>query len=297
MEFKKATKINRKLRLALTGPTGAGKTYSALAIASGLSQKVALIDTEHESSTNYADDHDFSLLVLKNFNPHNYIDALAKAAENKFEVVIIDSLSHAWNGKGGALELVDQAAARNKSNSFSSWREVTPLQNRLIDSIVSAPFHVIATMRSKMESQMQQNPVTNRMEIKKLGMAPIQRDGVEYEFDLVGEIDAQHRLIFTKSRIKSFADRMITNPGADIGKEILAWLSSGKPQELAEPKITEPQRKKLFSMLTTMEKEGTILGTFKDDLKTRYQIESSKDLTMAQATEVIEILTQLQKVN
>ena len=90
---------------------------------------------------------------------------------------------------------------------------------------------------------------------------------------------------------------MITNPGADIGKEILAWLSSGKPQEPAEPKITEPQRKKLFSMLTTMEKEGTILGTFKDDLKTRYQIESSKDLTMAQATEVIEILTQLQKVN
>jgi len=297
MEFKKATKINRKLRLALTGPTGAGKTYSALAIASGLSKKVALIDTEHESSTNYADDHDFDLLVLKNFNPQNYIDALAKAAEHKFEVVIIDSLSHAWCGKGGALELVDQAAARNKGSSFTSWREVTPLQNRLIDAIVSAPFHVIATMRSKMESQMQQNPDTNRMEIKKLGMAPIQRDCVEYEFDLVGEIDAQHRLIFTKSRIKSFADRMIVNPGADIGKEILAWISSGKPQEPEELKITEPQRKKLFSMLTTMEKEGKILGSFKEDLKTRYQIESSKDLTMSQATEVIEILTQLQKVN
>lgn len=291
MEFKKATKINRKLRLALTGPTGAGKTYSALAIASGLSDKVALIDTEHESSTNYADDFDFSVLVLKHFSPQNYIEALNEAAD-KFEVVVIDSLSHAWNGKGGALEMVDQVAARNKGNTFSSWREVTPWQNRLIDAIVSAPFHVIATMRSKMESQMILNPENNKTEIKKLGMAPIQRDGVEYEFDIVGEIDAQHRLIFTKSRIKSFADRLIENPGADIGKEILAWLSSGKN---AEPRITEQQRKKLFAMLTSMEKEGKIIGSFKEDLRTKYHVESSKDLTVSQADEVIGILTSLQQ--
>jgi hypothetical protein len=291
MEFKKATKINRKLRLALTGPTGAGKTYSALAIASGLSDKVALIDTEHESSTNYADDFDFSVLVLKHFSPQNYIEALKEAAD-KFEVVVIDSLSHAWNGKGGALEMVDQVAARNKGNTFSSWREVTPWQNRLIDAIVSAPFHVIATMRSKMESQMILNPENNRTEIKKLGMAPIQRDGVEYEFDIVGEIDAQHRLIFTKSRIKSFADRLIENPGADIGKEILAWLSSGKNDE---PRITEQQRKKLFAMLTSMEKEGKIIGSFKEDLRNKYHVESSKDLTVSQADEVIGILTSLQQ--
>lgn len=291
MEFKKATKINRKLRLALTGPTGAGKTYSALAIASGLSDKVALIDTEHESSTNYADDFDFSVLVLKHFSPQNYIEALKEAAD-KFEVVVIDSLSHAWNGKGGALEMVDQVAARNKGNTFSSWREVTPWQNRLIDAIVSAPFHVIATMRSKMESQMILNPENNKTEIKKLGMAPIQRDGVEYEFDIVGEIDAQHRLIFTKSRIKSFADRLIENPGADIGKEILAWLSSGKN---AEPRITEQQRKKLFAMLTSMEKEGKIIGSFKEDLRNKYHVESSKDLTVSQADEVIGILTSLQQ--
>lgn len=291
MEFKKATKINRKLRLALTGPTGAGKTYSALAIASGLSDKVALIDTEHESSTNYADDFDFSVLVLKHFSPQNYIEALKEAAD-KFEVVVIDSLSHAWNGKGGALEMVDQVAARNKGNTFSSWREVTPWQNRLIDAIVSAPFHVIATMRSKMESQMILNQENNKTEIKKLGMAPIQRDGVEYEFDIVGEIDAQHRLIFTKSRIKSFADRLIENPGADIGKEILAWLSSGKN---AEPRITEQQRKKLFAMLTSMEKEGKIIGSFKEDLRTKYHVESSKDLTVSQADEVIGILTSLQQ--
>lgn len=291
MEFKKATKINRKLRLALTGPTGAGKTYSALAIASGLSDKVALIDTEHESSTNYADDFDFSVLVLKHFSPQNYIEALKEAAD-KFEVVVIDSLSHAWNGKGGALEMVDQVAARNKGNTFSSWREVTPWQNRLIDAIVSAPFHVIATMRSKMESQMILNPENNKTEIKKLGMAPIQRDGVEYEFDIVGEIDAQHRLIFTKSRIKSFADRLIENPGADIGKEILAWLSSGKN---TEPRITEQQRKKLFAMLTSMEKEGKIIGSFKEDLRNKYHVESSKDLTVSQADEVIGILTSLQQ--
>lgn len=292
MEFKKATKINRKLRLALTGPTGSGKTYSALAIASGLSSKVALIDTEHESSTNYADDFDFSVLNLSHFSPQNYIEALKRAAEERFEVVVIDSLSHAWNGKGGALEMVDQVAARNKGNTFSSWREVTPLQNRLIDAIVSASFHVIATMRSKMETQMIQNPDNNKVEIKKLGMAPIQRDGVEYEFDLVGEIDAQHRLIFTKSRIKSFADRMIEQPTATIGREILEWLSSGKNEE---PKITEQQRKKLFAMLTSMEKEGKIIGSFKEDLRTKYHVESSKDLTVSQADEVIGILTDLQK--
>jgi hypothetical protein len=188
--------------------------------------------------------------------------------------------------------MVDQVAARNKGNTFSSWREVTPWQNRLIDAIVSAPFHVIATMRSKMESQMILNPENNRTEIKKLGMAPIQRDGVEYEFDIVGEIDAQHRLIFTKSRIKSFADRLIENPGADIGKEILAWLSSGKNDE---PRITEQQRKKLFAMLTSMEKEGKIIGSFKEDLRNKYHVESSKDLTVSQADEVIGILTSLQQ--
>ena len=129
--FKKASKSQSRLRLGLVGVSGSGKTFSALAIGSALAAhydgRVALIDTEHGSASKYADRFSFDVLELVDFNPKNYIDAI-KAASDYYDVLIIDSLSHAWSGSGGVLEMVDNAAKRSQSNnSFTAWRDVTPL--------------------------------------------------------------------------------------------------------------------------------------------------------------------------
>ncbi len=144
--FKKATKTQIKLRLALTGPSGSGKTFSSLALASHLGQRIAVIDTEHGSASRYADLFEFDVVELESFHPNRYVKAIVAAQQAGYDVVIIDSLSHAWMGKDGELELVDRAR-----NSFAAWKDVRPLERALIDTMLSCKCHLIATMRSKTE--------------------------------------------------------------------------------------------------------------------------------------------------
>src|SRR5215469_3962007 len=153
--FTRAEKTNSKLRLALAGPPGSGKTFTALSLAHALAdgQSVALIDTEHGSASKYADLFPpFDCVNLETFHPDVYVEAIHAAERAGYAVLIIDSLSHAWNGKGGVLELVDAAAKRSKSgNTYAAWAEATPIHTRLIETIIRANVHIIATMRSKME--------------------------------------------------------------------------------------------------------------------------------------------------
>ena len=188
--FTKATKKKLKLRLALCGPTGSGKTYTALRMARELAKGgvVAVIDTEHSSASLYADDFDFVAGELNHHSPRSYCNAINAAAEAGVAVLIIDSLTHAWTGNEGALELVDQAAARNRGNSYVAWRDVTPMHNELVNAILSFPGHIICTMRSKME-YVQEKDSRGKTVIRKVGMAPIQRAGMEYEFTVVADID------------------------------------------------------------------------------------------------------------
>lgn len=134
MSFKRAVKHNAKLRMAIAGIAGSGKTRTSLILGTALAEgkPLALIDTEHGSASKYADDFQFDVLELSHFHPDNYVDAIHEAEQAGYAVLIIDSLSHAWNGTGGALELVDSiakrvAARRDKEpNSFNAWGEVTP---------------------------------------------------------------------------------------------------------------------------------------------------------------------------
>ena len=131
--FSKATKTASRIKMAIVGPAGAGKTYSALAIASGLGQRVAVIDSEHGSASKYADLFDFDVVDLDQHHPQIYIDMIKGAEEGGYDVLVIDSLSHAWNGVGGALELVDAAAAKSRSgNSFTAWKDVTPIDRKSV---------------------------------------------------------------------------------------------------------------------------------------------------------------------
>lgn len=149
--FKPAIKYGSKLRLAFVGPAGSGKTYSSLSVATGLGGKIAVIDTERGSASKYADLFSFDVLELESFAPETYVKALKAAEAAGYDVIVVDSLSHAWIGKDGALQLVDDYARREKGNSFGAWRHVTPKHNAMVDALTTCKAHLIVTMRSKTE--------------------------------------------------------------------------------------------------------------------------------------------------
>ena len=228
LAFKKATKHAAKLRLALIGVSGSGKTYSALAVASALGGRIAVIDTERGSASKYADRFAFDVLELESFGPRAYVEAIAAAQVAGYDIIVVDSLSHAWMGKDGALEQVDRATERSQShNSYFAWRDVTPQHNALVDALVQAKAHVIVTMRAKTEYVIDTDKKGNKVP-RKLGLAPIQRDGLEYEFDVVGEMTLEHKLVVSKTRCPDLATAIIDLPGAQLAGTLLGWLA-GEP--------------------------------------------------------------------
>ena len=246
--FTRAEKTDSKLRLALAGPPGSGKTFTALTLAHALAdgQGVALIDTEHGSASKYADLFPpFDRVDFETFHPDRYIEAIHAAEQAGYGVLVIDSLSHAWNGKGGVLELVDAIAKRSKGgNSYAAWADVTPIHTRLMEAILGAKLHVLATLRSKLEYSQERDPVTNRTIIRKLGLAPVQRDGVDYEFDLFGDLDLDNTLILHKSRCSALAGAIIPRPGAALAAVLRAWLRGESPAEV--------QRMALAAQITSL---------------------------------------------
>lgn len=230
--IKKATKEQAKLRLALIGLAGSGKTYSALAIATALvpGGRVCVIDTERGSASLYADRFSFDVIELESHAPENYVEAIEHVEANGYDVCVIDSLTHAWAGKDGALEQVDKAQRRNGSgNSFTAWRDVTPKHNALVEAMLRTRMHLIATMRSKMEYVLELDERTKKQVPRKVGLAPIQRDGMDYEFTVVGDMDLEHRLIVTKSRCLGAVDvgDVIEKPGEKLAAKLRTWLNSG----------------------------------------------------------------------
>ena len=235
LAFKRAQRAQRKARIGLIGPSGSGKTYTALMLAKGLagsSGRIAVIDTENNSAALYADEFEFDVLNLDTFSPEVYVRAIQAAEAAGYDVLIIDSLSHAWAGKDGALEQVDRVARRMQSNNtFAAWREVTPMHNALVDAMVRSRCHLIVTMRSKTEYIVETDPKTGKTAPRKVGLAPIQREGLEYEFDIVADMDLDNHFIVSKTRYKSLTGQVIHKPTADLGRQIRAWLESGAPME------------------------------------------------------------------
>jgi hypothetical protein len=224
MEFKKAVKRRQRLRLALDGISGSGKTYTALAVASGMGGSIAVIDTEHGSAALYADRFDFDTLELQQFQIEDYIAALQTAAAAGYAIVIVDSTSHAWDA---LVERVDRIASqRFGGNSFRAWGEGSPLQRKLIEALLSYPGHVIVTCRSKTEYSVDKDN-SWKTTIKKVGAAAVQRQGFEYEFTMAMTLDANHVGLITKDRTGKFQDKFIEKPGQDFGVALTAWLQEG----------------------------------------------------------------------
>ncbi len=230
-QFQTAVREKLKARIAIDGPSGAGKTWDALVCATALAKggRIAVIDTERGSARLYSDFFKFDVLELpmdiRGFNPEVYIEAIHSAEKAGYGVIVVDSLSHAWEGKGGALDLVDQASAKNKGNSYVAWRSVTPLHNKLVDAMIQSPAHIVGTMRSKMDyEQVEEN---GKKKINKIGLAPIQRAGMEYEFTAVFDVDVDHKLIVSKTRCAAIDGMVITKPDGEFFKILADWLEGG----------------------------------------------------------------------
>jgi hypothetical protein len=224
--FRKATKKAAKLRLALYGPSGSGKTYTALRIATGLGGKIAVVDTERGASEKYADRFAFDVQTIEKPLISAYINAFDEAAEAGYAVLIVDSLSHAWHELLDAVEKLKNAP-KFKGNQWAAWSEATPHQRRLIDGILSYPGHVTVTMRSKTEWAVEQGQ-NGRSKPIRIGLAPEQRQGVEYEFDLLIELSTEHVGTVLKDRTGKFQDETIDRPDEQFGATLAAWLNEGE---------------------------------------------------------------------
>jgi hypothetical protein len=235
MAFRKAERKKAKLRLALCGPAGSGKTYSALLIAQGLAPegRIALIDTEHGSGELYSELLDYDIETLRPpFTPRRYLELIKEAEQARYSVLIVDSLSHAWSGEGGILEMHDKATAASKSgNSFMAWREVTPQHNALVETILGADMNILMTMRTKTAYDLVDEGNGKKRPIK-VGLAPIQREGMEYEFTVVMDLSLDgHVATATKDRT-SLLDGQHFIPTPQTGETLKAWLETGKdPKE------------------------------------------------------------------
>ena len=226
LQIRKATRRKAKLRLALLGPSGSGKTMSAIKLAAGIGGKIGVIDTENGSADLYAEIADYDVITLeKPYTVSKYREAIAAFEQAGYSTIIVDSLTHAWSGAGGLLDKQGQMAAKPGANSYTAWREITPEHNALVEALLASPCHIIGTMRVKTEYVIETNE-RGKQAPRKIGMQPVQRDGMEYEFTVVMDIDANHKAQASKDRTTLFEGFYDTISEA-TGRQLLNWLDRG----------------------------------------------------------------------
>ena len=245
-QFKRAQRKQAKLKLAITGPTGSGKTYSALRLFKGFGGKTALIDTENGSASLY-DDFEFDTCeITPPFTTEKYIKAIRDAIESGYDNLIIDSLSHAWSGEGGILSRKEDFDSQRGGNSYANWRMFTKEQEAFVTEIVQAPINMICTMRSKIEYVLESTD-KGKMAPKKMGTKPIQRDNVEYEFTTVFDVQSTHKCSVSKDRTNLFRDA-IFQITEETGSKLRDWLSGAKPVST----VSQDEEKNYISKINEM---------------------------------------------
>ena len=243
LQLRKAKRSHAFLKMGMAAPSGGGKTAGSLLVAFGLMkgaypklkdaelwEKIAIIDTENGSGELYVNHEipgsmkvgEYLVITLpKPFTAEKYIEAIRLCAANGIEVAIIDSTSHLWSGEGGLLEQQGNAAKRS-GNSYTAWRDITPMHNQFVSEMLQTPMHVIATMRSKMEYS-QEKDGNGKTQVRKLGMEPEQRKGMEYEFTTFFDIDESHNAFGSKDRTSIF-DQKTFKIGPEVGVRLMEWL-------------------------------------------------------------------------
>lgn len=279
MQFQKAVRKRAKLRLALSGPSGAGKTWGALQIAKGLGGKIAVIDTERGSASLYSDLVEFDTLELNPpYAPERFIAALKGAAEAGYDVCILDSITHEWDGAGGCLEANEELAhAKYKGNTWAAWSETTPRHRAFIDAMLQSPMHIIVTLRSKTETAQVDGKV------KKLGMKAVQREGIEFEYAVVFDLEHEkHWALASKDRTRLFPEPHVITP--ETGKRIAQWLDSGAAVKLPAGQLADH----LSAIGAASDTDGlrhafeTAYRAAGDDTESRFKFVEAKDKRKSQ---------------
>lgn len=290
--FKKAERKKAWLKLALTGPSGSGKTYSALLIAKGMGGRIAVIDTENGSASLYADSDgmpDYDVVEIDPpYTTQKYIEKIKEAWDGKYEILIIDSISHAWMGEGGLLqqkEEIDARGTKDSKNKYANWASITKMHEQFKGWLLKADMHMIVTMRSKQDYMLVEGG-----KVEKLGMAPQQREGMEYEFTTVLDMAMNHSAKASKDRT-GLLDGKIFAPTEETGADLMNWLKSGKgefsqrtlQQATEPPKPKDPLEKKRAELFAVGAEHGygdlAIKGLVAEHFP---NVKSRRDLTKGQ---------------
>lgn len=236
MKLQKAERHQVKLRIGLSGPSGFGKTYSALLMAYGITNdwnKIALIDTENKSASLYSHLGDFNVLSLEQpFEPERYLKAIKLCEDSNIEIIIIDSISHEWQGKGGCLEIHEQLGGR-----FQDWAKVTPRHQSFIDAIILSKCHIVATSRSKVDYSLDKDG-NGKTKVMKLGTKSITREGFEYELTVNFEfLNDKHLVSASKDRTELFSNKPEFIINSSTGKKLMEWCNQGISVERIKEEI------------------------------------------------------------
>lgn len=262
MELKKASRKQLKLKVALNGSSGSGKTTSSLLMAYGLTgdwDKIAVIDTENRSSELYVGKEVDNLIIgefntiqiSKPYSPEKYVQAIEMCLKsNEIECIIIDSASHEWDGTGGVLDIHTTMTG----NSFTNWGKLTPRHNKFIETIVNAPKHIIATFRSKSDYVMSEK--NGKQVPEKVGLKAITREGVDYEFTLCFDIDIKHNAVSSKDRTSLFMDKPDFVINTETGVKLKKWSETG--EESINPQNEMDKIKSLLDDCKTLVSLGTV---------------------------------------
>lgn len=303
MAFIRASRVATKLRLALSGPAGAGKTRTALEISRHLvtsGQRIAVVDTEQGSASKYADvgGLDFDVMEIKgNYHPKQIAGAIQEAANGGYGVIIFDSMTHFWNGVGGFLQLVDEEAKRaaaRAGKSFldghSAWKAIDPIYRNMVQDLLNSPIHVIGTMRAKTEYERTEG-ANGKQKIQKVGMAPQMRDDFQYEFDVEGTLDMDHCLMIGKTRIDEFDGKVFKKAGKDFADIYHQWAASGAPMRSPAPlsapaSVDRDEAEALFlryNNFITNASSPESLRAFLPEMKADYSKMTEADVTTLRA--------------
>lgn len=252
MELKKASRKKVKLRLGMSGASGFGKTYSALLLAYGMTNdwsKIAVIDTENGSAELYSNLGEYNVLKLQSpFSPERYIEAIKTCENANVEVIIIDSITHEWDGKGGCLDINNELGGR-----FTDWAKVTPRHNAFVQALLQSKCHIITTVRRKQEYDMVKNE-RGKIEPVKIGTKEVTKEGFEYELTINFEfVNDKHLVKASKDRTSMFANQPEFILTSETCKKILDWCENGI-DELKEA-ITEMQAVKTLDEVTEIWKK------------------------------------------
>ncbi len=275
MQLRQSERKRAKIKMALQGSAGSGKTYSSLLLAQGLTNgdfsKVAIIDTENGSADLYAHLGNYNVLSLQTpFTPQKYVEAIEVCEKAGMEVIILDSISHCWD------YLLDYHSSL-AGNSFTNWAKIKPLEKLFIDKILQSNAHVIATMRTKQDYVLNQKD--GKFIPEKVGLKAVQRDGLDFEFTLVFDVDIKHFAVASKDRTEIFMDKPEFKISTETGKKILDWCNSGKqdipdnPKELSEQEVySEIQMCNSVSELLALYKK---YPQYQENLKPYFEVKKS----------------------